>query len=432
MPFHTQNPRNPAPGAPFYTPAQSPPVGTPSEDASTEQKVPTLFTPLTLRSLTLQNRFVVSPMCTYSADDGHLTDWHLVHLGAFAQRGAALTIVEATGVLPNGRISPEDSGLWQDSQIAPLKRIVDFVHSQGQKIGIQLAHAGRKASTMSPLGKGNYSWGWSEVATAEQNGWPENVWAPSAIPYSKEGYASPKEMTLSQIAELVEAFKASAKRAVEAGVDTIEIHGAHGYLISEFLSPISNTRTDRYGGSFENRIRVLLEVVAAVRSVIPETMPLFVRISATEWMEWKVSEGQIQESWDLPQSIKLASILADSGVDLLDVSSGGNNEEAKMKIHPYYQLDMAGEIREALKKEGKLGKMLIGGVGFINTPKMARDAVQEGGVEGKEPKADLVLVARQFLREPEFVLKTAHELGVKVTWPSQYDRAPFPRREKKL
>lgn len=234
-------------------------------------------------------------------------------------------------------------------------------------------------------------------------------------------------MTIAQIEELVEAFKAASKRAVEAGVDTIEIHGAHGYLISEFLSPLSNRRTDRYGGSFENRIRLLLEVVAAVRSVIPETMPLFVRISATEWMEWK---GEGQESWDLPQSIKLASILADSGVDLLDVSSGGNNEAAKVKVHPYYQLDLAGQIREALRKEGKLGKMLIGGVGMINTPEMARDAVQES--EGKATKADLAFVARQFLREPEFVLKTAAELGVKVSGPIQYERAPIVKREKKL
>jgi len=244
----------PAKGVPFYTPAQTPPAGTALD---TGAEVPTLFTPLKLRDLTLQNRFAVSPMCMYSADDGHLTEWHLVHLGAFALRGAALTIVEATAVTANGRISPEDSGLWQDSQIAPLKRIADFVHSQGQKIGIQLAHAGRKASTLGPW---HVTPGRHEVATAEVGGWPDNLWAPSAIPWD-EGYPTPKELTVAEIEGLVQSFADAAKRAVQAGVDTIEIHGAHGYLISEFLSPISNQRTDAYGGSFENRVRILLDVV---------------------------------------------------------------------------------------------------------------------------------------------------------------------------
>lgn len=225
----------PAPGVPYYTPAQNPPAGTAIQDGSGAE-VPTLFTPLTLRSMTLTNRLAVSPMCMYSADDGHLTDFHLVHLGSFAMRGAALTIVEATSVTPNGRISPEDSGLWKDSQIAPLRKIVDFVHSQGQKIGIQLAHAGRKASTLGPWHSVR---GRSEVATAEQNGWPDNVWAPSAIPFAPT-YANPKEMTIAEIESLVQSFADASRRAVQAGVDTIEIHGAHGYLISEFLSPLVN------------------------------------------------------------------------------------------------------------------------------------------------------------------------------------------------
>jgi 2,4-dienoyl-CoA reductase-like NADH-dependent reductase (Old Yellow Enzyme family) len=223
----------PAPGAPFYTPAQSPPAGTALE---TGAAVPTLFTPFKLRDLTLQNRFVVSPMCMYSADDGHLTDWHLVHLGSFALRGAALTIVEATAVSPEGRISPEDSGLWQDSQIAPLRRIVDYVHSQGQKIGIQLAHSGRKGTTLGPW---HVTPGKHEVATAEVGGWTDNLKAPSAIPWD-EGYPVPKELTVAEIEGLVQKFVDAAKRALQAGVDTIEIHGAHGYLISEFLSPLSN------------------------------------------------------------------------------------------------------------------------------------------------------------------------------------------------
>jgi 2,4-dienoyl-CoA reductase-like NADH-dependent reductase (Old Yellow Enzyme family) len=222
----------PAPGVPFYTPAQDPPVGSALNPGA---DVPTIFTPLKLRGMYLQNRFAVSPMCMYSADNGHLTPFHLVHLGAFALRGAALTIVEATAVTPNGRISPEDSGLWEDSQIAPLKLVADFIHSQGQKIGIQLAHAGRKASNLSlwhlkTLG---------HVATAELGGWPDNLWAPSAIAYD-EGHPTPKEMTVAQIEELIQSFADAAQRAVKAGVDTIEIHGAHGYLLTQFLSPITN------------------------------------------------------------------------------------------------------------------------------------------------------------------------------------------------
>ena len=417
----------PAPDAPFYTPMQNPPAGT---ALATGAEVPTLFTPLKLRDLTLQNRFAVSPMCMYSADDGHLTDWHLVHLGAFALRGAGLTIVEATAVTPNGRISPEDSGLWQDSQIAPLKRIVDYVHSQGQKIGIQLAHAGRKGSTLSLW---HIKPGTHEVATPDVGGWPDNLWAPSAIAWD-EGYPTPHEMTTAQIESLVQSFADAARRAVQAGVDTIEIHGAHGYLITEFLSPISNQRSDAYGGSFENRTRALLAIVDAVRAVIPAGMPLLVRISATEWMEWTG-----QPSWDLAQSKQLAVLLADRGVDLLDVSSGGNNPKQKIELHPYYQVDLAGEIRAELRRQGK--EMAIGAVGMISTAEMARSIVQadgklagaqNGAVEldgehGSKTKADLVLVARQFLREPEFVLRTAAELGVQVAPPVQYSRAPFKK-----
>jgi len=222
-----------APGVPYYTPAQDPPAGTAS---SAGAEVPTLFRPLTIRGVTLSNRFAVSPMCMYSADDGHLTDFHLVHLGQFAMRGAALTIVEATAVQPNGRISPEDSGLWSDSQVAPLRRITDFIHSQGQHAAIQLAHAGRKASTLSPWHGGSAV---KALAEPAQGGWPDDVWAPSSLPFA-DGYAVPKELSLQQIGELVEAFAAAARRAVAAGFDVIEIHGAHGYMISEFLSPLTN------------------------------------------------------------------------------------------------------------------------------------------------------------------------------------------------
>ena len=399
-----------APNAPFFTPVQDPPVGT----ALDPESAPTLFRPLQIRGMRLQNRIAVAPMCQYSAEDGHLTDWHLAHLAQFMLRGAALTIIEATAVTANGRISPEDSGLWKDSQKAPLRRVVDYAHSQGQKIGIQLAHAGRKASTVAPLATpAGVS---SAVATEESGGWPDNVWAPSAIRFS-EGYPEPKAMTREDIGLLVRSFGEAARRAVEVGFDCVEIHGAHGYLLTEFLSPVSNKRTDEYGGSFENRTRLLFEVIAVVRGAIPANMPLFLRISATEWMP----EGA--ESWDLEQSIRLAALLSDAGVDLLDVSSGGNNMQQSIKLHPYYQVDLARQIWEALRKKAEDEKgakpLLIGAVGFIDNAEMARSILQEG----PEAQADLVLVARQFLREPEFVLRCAHHLGVKVKWPQQYERA---------
>ncbi|KAL8355762.1 hypothetical protein RB601_001184 [Gaeumannomyces tritici] len=419
----------PAPGVPYYTPAQEPPAGTALSAPEGGGSVPTLFTPLRIRGLELSNRFAVSPMCQYSADDGHLTDYHLVHLGSYAMRGAALTVVEATSVTPNGRISPEDSGLWQDSQVAPLRRIADFVHSQGQKVGIQLAHAGRKASTRAPW---HYSRGNAEVAGEEAGGWPDNVWGPSATPFSPL-YPSPKEMTVEQIEGLVTSFADAAKRSVEAGMDVIEIHGAHGYLITEFLSPLSNKRTDQYGGSFENRTRLLVDVIKAVRGAIPESMPLFVRVSATEWME---HAGQ--PSWDLNESIRLAKLLPDLGVDLLDVSSGGNSHAQQIKLYDFYQADLAGKIRAEVTAAGK--KLLIGAVGNITTAELARAVVQEDGGQGTvevedethggKTRADLVLVARQFLREPEFVLRTAHQLGVAVQWPKQYHRAGWQKGAK--
>ncbi|KAI0139183.1 NADPH dehydrogenase [Xylariaceae sp. FL1272] len=433
---------------------QDPPAGS-ALDLGT---APTLFQPLQIRGMKLQNRFAVAPMCQYSAQDGHLTDWHFAHLSQYAIRGAALTIVEATAVLPNGRISPQDSGLWKDSQMAPLKRIVDFSHSQGQKIGIQLAHAGRKASTVAPWLRPTGS----QVAPLEHGGWPD-VWAPSALkfseawcvkhnpvpfPYSscsRRTYANfcpnpdPEAMTTENIHELVLAFKEAARRSVKAGFDCIEIHGAHGYLITEFLSPISNTRTDTYGGSFENRTRLLFDVIAAVREVVPDTMPVFLRLSATEWMEYDKSNP----GWTIEDSIRLAKLLPAAGIDLLDVSSGGNNESQRINLHSYYQVDLAGQIREDLQRDGL--KLLIGAVGMITNAEMARSIVQEGNnstssgpmgndsveiveeVSGHITKADLVLAARQFLREPEFTLRVAHQLGVEVQWPVQYSRAGWPK-----
>ncbi|KAG9233654.1 NADH-dependent flavin oxidoreductase-like protein [Amylocarpus encephaloides] len=402
--------------------AQTPPVGT-----ATSANPPTLFTPLKIREASFQNRIWVAPMCTYSAEDGHLTDFHLVHLSAYAFRGASLTIVEATSVTLNGRISPDDSGLWTDSQIAPLKRVADFVHSQGQKLGVQLSHAGRKASTCAPwLGE---AWR-PKLATAEVGGWPDNVWGASAIRWS-DAFAEPKEMSLAEIREVIDGFRDSAVRAVKAGVDVIEIHGAHGYLLSSFLSPISNHRTDKYGGSFENRIRILIEVIEAIRSVIPTGMPLLVRVSATEWME-----KNAPESWDVESTIKLAKLLPALGVDLLDVSSGGNNQHQALEMHPGVQTSIAGRIRSALFSTG-ITNLLIGAVGMITEAEVAKELLEAGqpkekdatveieDEQGEIAKADIVLVARQFLREPEWVLRVANRLGVDVAWPKQYRRAVF-------
>jgi 2,4-dienoyl-CoA reductase-like NADH-dependent reductase (Old Yellow Enzyme family) len=380
----------------------------------------------------------------YSAQDGHLTDFHLAHLGAFSYRGASLTIIEATAVLDNGGITPQDSGLWKDSQIEPIRRIATFVHSQGQKLGIQLAHAGRKASTVAPwlLERGA-----SRLATKEEGGWTERVWGASPIVWG-EGYAVPKEMTKQDIAEVVNGFRDSAKRAIQAGVDVIEIHAAHGYLLSSFLSPISNRRSDEYGGSFENRTRILVEVIQAIRQVIPQGTPLLVRVSATEWME-----GTTEESWTVESTIKLAKLLPALGVDLLDVSSGGNNEKQKLSPFNDRQISIAHRVRTELIKAG-VSDLLIGAVGMITEAEQAKEILEItsekinedathaevekeanilAGGEGVEiqdeqgaiAKADVVLVARQFLREPEWVLRVAFRLGVKVQWPVQYSRAQF-------
>ncbi|RSL74739.1 hypothetical protein CEP53_000006 [Fusarium sp. AF-6] len=372
------------------------------------EETPTLFTPIKIRGLELQNRFVVSPMGTWGAQDGHLTDFHLMHLGAFAFRGVPLTIVESTAVAANGRTSPQDSGLWRDSQIEPLKRVANFIHGQGQKIGIQLNHAGVKAGMVAPrfLPKGEL-----KIASKQDEGWPDDVWGPSAIPHT-ERHVVPKALTLEGIEALIQNFADAARRAIEAGLDFIELHGAHGYLIDQFLSPLTNKRTDEYGGSFENRIRFLVRVIEGIRAVIPDSIPLSLRISAIEWMEWSG-----EPSWDLDQSIRLAKLLPGLGVDILDVSSGGNHKDQKIDLHPNYQLDLARSIRAALRKEAV--DLLVAAVGFIHTPETAHDVVQLDKEDGVQ--ADLAFVGRQFLKEPEFLLKSAQELGVEIQWPYQYD-----------
>ncbi|KFY06184.1 hypothetical protein V492_08123, partial [Pseudogymnoascus sp. VKM F-4246] len=312
---------------------------------------------------------MLSPLCQYSATDGHHTAWHLTHLGGIIQRGPGLTMIEATAVVPEGRITPEDSGLWKDSQIEPLSKTIEFAHSQNQKIAIQLAHAGRKASTVAPwLSMG-------ATATEAVGGWPENVVAPSAISFSPGNFPDPKPMTLQQIEEFKVAFVEAAKRAVKAGIDVIEIHNAHGYLLHEFLSPVSNTRTDAYGGSFENRTRLTLELAKAMREAIPEGMPLFMRISASDNLEHADFKG---ESWTLADSVKLAPLLAAAGVDLLDVSSGGNHLGQKIAPVPGYQAEFAKTIKKAVGD-----KMAVGAVGAITDGKLAEEILQGRGPGGQ-------------------------------------------------
>jgi len=389
-------PNRPAAGVSFFTPAQVPPSGTASDPQPEGKPIPKLFQPLTIRGVTLQNRIMLSPLCQYSADDGHHTAWHFAHLGGIVSRGPGLTMVEATAVVPEGRITPEDSGLWKDSQIEPLARIVEFAHSQGQKIAIQLGHAGRKASTVAPwLSMG-------AIATEEVGGWPSAVKAPSAIPYNDE-HAMPIALTLDDIEELKKAWVAAVKRAVKAGFDVIEVHNAHGYLLHEFLSPVSNQRTDKYGGSFENRTRLTVEFVDLARENIPDTMPLFVRISATDWLD---HEGYDGESWTVKDSVKLAGILADHGVDLLDVSSGGNSPHQKIKGGPGYQAPFAKEIKKSVGD-----KLLIGTVGTITTGTLANELLEDG--------LDLAIAGRMFQKDPSLVWTWAEQLGVQINVANQ-------------
>lgn len=353
--------------------------------------MPNLFDPLSIRDLTLPNRIVVSPMCEYSSIDGFANDWHLVHLGSRAVGGAGLVMTEASAVTPEGRISPEDLGIWSDHHVEFLARITRFIHSQGCVAGIQLAHAGRKASTYRP-------WDGNGLVPEGSGGW-KNVVAPSAIPFA-ENYPMPQALTPEGIQAVVRAFVEAAGRARHAGFRVIEIHAAHGYLISEFLSPLANQRTDQYGGSFENRIRLLLEVVAAIRGSWPESSPLFVRISATDWVEG---------GWTLDDSVELAWRLKHSGVDLVDCSSGGNVQPAQIPVGPGYQTGFAERIRRETK-------ILTGAVGMITAPAQADHIIRTG-------QADVATIAREFLRDPYWPLRAARELGYPATWPVQYLRA---------
>jgi 2,4-dienoyl-CoA reductase-like NADH-dependent reductase (Old Yellow Enzyme family) len=350
-----------------------------------------LFEPLDLRGVTLRNRIVVSPMCQYSSVDGFANDWHLVHLGSLAVGGAGLVFTEATAITPEGRISPQDLGIWSDAHVETLERIVRFVTEQGSLAGIQLAHAGRKASTRRP-------WEGHGAVSEAEGGWSNGV-APSALPVADE-YAHPQALTESEIGEVVRAFAAAARRAALAGFRVFEIHAAHGYLVHQFLSPLSNRREDGYGGSFENRTRLLREIITAVREVVPEQDALFVRISATDW-----ADG----GWDIEQSVALARQLAPMGVDLIDCSSGGLVPAVTIPLGPGYQAAFAERIR---REAG----VRTGTVGLITSPAQADHTVRSG-------QADVVLLARELLRDPHWPLRAARELGQPVSWPAQYLRA---------
>lgn len=348
-----------------------------------------LFDPIKIREVTFANRIWVSPMCQYSAENGVATNWHDVHIGSFATGGAGMIMMEASGVLPEGRISTKCLGLWNEEQSKRLKPIVDFAHSMGTKIGIQLAHAGRKASCLPP-------WSDHPMASKEEGGW-ECV-GPSPISFGGK-YPVPRELTKNEIEELVQSFASAAKRAVAAGFDLVEIHAAHGYLIHQFLSPISNQRDDEYGGSFENRIRFILDIARAVRNAIPESMPLFTRISASDWLEG---------GWTIEDSVQLSKLLKEAGVDLIDVSSGGTSSGAPVPVGPGYQVPFATKIKEE-------AAIPTCAVGLITQAHQADEIVRSGN-------ADAVMMAREFLRNPRWPLAAAQELNAEVSWPVQLIR----------
>ncbi|CAA9197058.1 NADH:flavin oxidoreductase/NADH oxidase [Flavobacterium collinsii] len=350
-----------------------------------------LFSPLTIKNITLKNRIVISPMCQYSAVDGFANDWHLVHLGSRASGGVGLIIQEATAVSPEARISPSDLGLWKEEHIEKLQIINKFIVSQNAIPGIQLAHAGRKASVSVP-------WEGNKKLDIAKGGW--HTVSASAIPYHDDEPFLPEALDKDGIQKVVSDFKAATKRAVVAGYQVMEIHGAHGYLLHQFLSPLTNVRTDEYGGTFENRIRFTLEIVAAVQSEWPSDLPLLVRISATDW-----AEG----GWNPEESVKLSIILKEKGVDLIDTSSGGLVSHQQIPLKPNYQVPFAAKI----KKEASI---LTGAVGLITEARQAEEILSSG-------QADVILFARESLRNPNLPLDFAKELNEEIQWPKQYERA---------
>lgn len=388
----------PAPGISYFTPAQIPPAGSAAIPQSDGTQPPKLFQPFTVRGVTFHNRVGLSPLCQYSAQDGHMTDWHIAHLGGIAQRGPGFLIAEATSVQPNGRITPEDAGLWQDSQIEPFRRVVEFVHSQNQIIGVQLAHAGRKASTVAPwLSK-------ADTATVEAGGWPDNVKGPTNVPFHAN-FPTPKALTAAEIETFKQDWVAAVKRAVKAGVDFIEIHNAHGYMLMSFLSPATNDRTDQYGGSFENRIRLSLEIAKLTRDNVPKDMPIFLRVSATDWLEESLPD---QPSWRVEDTVRFAQVLAEKGdIDVLDISSGGNHEKQHIHAKPGFQSPFAIAVKRAVGD-----KLFVGSVGMIDSAQLANSLVEKEGL-------DFVLVGRGFQKNPGLVWTWADDLNVEISMANQ-------------
>jgi 2,4-dienoyl-CoA reductase-like NADH-dependent reductase (Old Yellow Enzyme family) len=350
-----------------------------------------LYESLSLRAATFRNRIGVSPMCQYSSVDGYASDWHLVHLGSRAVGGAGLVLTEATAVTPEGRISPHDLGIYHDGHVEMLARIARFVEAQGAVPGMQLSHAGRKASTDAP-------WKGGKPLTPAEGGWSP-IHAPSPVPFGSQSQV-PVELDIAGIRRIINAFREAAQRALDAGFRVIELHGAHGYLLHEFLSPLSNLRTDAYGGTFENRVRLFVEVTEAVRRVWPDSLPLLARISGTDW---------VQGGWDIEQSIELARVLTSFGIDLIDCSSGGVVPGAKIPVAPGYQLEIAARVRRE-------ADVPTAAVGLITSARQAEEVVSTG-------QADMVFLARQLLRDPYWPLHVARELGREGAWPVQYLRA---------
>ncbi|WVQ99389.1 hypothetical protein IAU59_006522 [Kwoniella sp. CBS 9459] len=409
-------------GYPTYLPLQPQPIGSllNADEYKQNRNSPKLFEEIEIRGVKFPNKAWVAPMCQYSADNGHPTDHHFVHYGSMAMRGWGSIMVEATGYVPEGRITPECAGIWDDSHIPSYKRIVDYVHGLKGVIGIQLAHAGRKGSTPAPFVEGQFvekGWKGGSTVPEENGGWPTNVPGPSALSFKDGDYPDPIEASVEYLDSLKKAFVDAIERCEKIGFDFIEIHGAHGYFIHEFTDPISNKRTDTYGGSFENRIRLPLELAKIAREKWQK--PLFYRVSASDWLEEDLgpekranaTEGEDEWAWwGIEQTTLLTQRLADLGVDLIDVSSGGNDLRQKIKLGPGYQLHFADHLKKHTKN------ILVGAVGLITTPHQANDIIEEG-------KADVVLFARQVLRDIDFPLEAALELGVAASPAVQYQHA---------
>ncbi|KAI0936829.1 hypothetical protein AcV5_004867 [Taiwanofungus camphoratus] len=407
------NINKPVPGADQFYPLNEPLIGSsyPESVYPQNKDLPMLFQPLTLRGMTFKNRIWVAPMCQYSSDNGHATDWHLVHIGGFATRGVGAICMEATAVVPEGRISPNDAGLWTDSQIAPLQRIVKFAHAQGALVGVQLAHAGRKASTLAPwvhsdAAKTRKADSWT--ALADEGGWPDGVYGPSDVPFA-EDYPQPNTMDEQHLLYLEDAFLAAVERCKAVGFDFIEIHGAHGYLLHSFLSPLSNTRTDAFGGApLANRLRWPLRLLARLRAAWDK--PLFVRISATDWAAGpeKGPAGEWRQ-WGIEQSTLLVGEMRTLGVDLVDVSTGGNWAQQQIPTGPGYQVPFAAAIKKAHPD------FPVSTVGLISDPREAEGYLRDG-------KADVVSLARELIRTPHWPILAAQTLGAAVKPANQYER----------